>query len=101
MREDNRDQLDEKFAEELLNASLNNYQSIEPVAGLEERVLANLRRQSRASHRVSWNWASAMIATIAVVLLFVVDHLIYHRIASDPAVVAVAESNNLPAATYI
>jgi hypothetical protein len=92
MREDNRDQLDEKFAEELLNASLNNYHSAEPIAGLEERVLANLRRQSQSARPVSWKWTSAMIAAVAVLIIFAVDHLIFHQIASGPAIVAVSNS---------
>jgi hypothetical protein len=90
MREDNRDQLDEKFVAELLDASLDNYHGAEPIAGLEERVLANLRRQSQAARPVSWKWTSAMIAAVAVLIIFAVDHLIFHQIASGPAIVAVS-----------
>jgi len=95
MREDKRNQLDEKFTEELLDASLNNYHGAEPLAGLEERVLANLRRQSRAARLFSWKLTSAMIAAVAVLILFAADHLIYHQVAPRPAFVAVSEANNL------
>jgi hypothetical protein len=93
MREDNLNQLDEKFAEELLDASLENYHGVEPRPGLEDRVLANLRLQSRAARPVYWNWTSAMIAAASVLIFFAVDHLIYHP--ADTAVISVPEANNL------
>jgi hypothetical protein len=88
MREDKPNQLDEKFAEDLLDAALKNYQGVEPMPGLEDRVLANLRRQSRAARPVYWNWTSAMIAAAAVLIFFAADHLIYHPVVSVP------EANN-------
>src|SRR5262245_35928131 len=92
MREGKR--LDDKFAEELLDVALKNY-GAEPMAGLEERVLENLRRQSRVARPVLWRLTSAMIAAAAVVLLFAVDHLVYHRIASNPDVAEVSKPDNL------
>jgi hypothetical protein len=89
MREDNLHQLDEKFAEELLDASLENYHGVEPRPGLEDRVLANLRLQSRVARPVYWNWTSAMIAAAAVLIFFAADHLIYHP--ADTAVISVPE----------
>lgn len=95
MREDNRKQLAEKSAQELLDAALSNYRDVEPLDGaprdgLENRVLANLRHQSRAARPISWNRTSAMIAVAAALMLFAVDHLIYHPSASVPANVAVS-----------
>ncbi|MGH9753530.1 MAG: hypothetical protein ACREA2_12170 [Blastocatellia bacterium] len=88
MRKDNRNPLAEKLAEELLDAAISNHRGAEPRAGLEDRVLANLRQQSRAARSVSWNRAPAMIAAAALLIFFAVDHLIYHPAASDPAMVA-------------
>ncbi|HKQ78302.1 MAG TPA: hypothetical protein VJ810_31675 [Blastocatellia bacterium] len=95
MREDNRKRLAEKSAEELLDAALSNYNDVEPREGLpreglEDRVLANLRQQSRAARRGSWDLKSAMIVVIAVLMLFAVDRLINHPTASVPASVAVS-----------
>lgn len=100
MREDNLKRLAEKSAEELLEAALLNYRDMEPSDGLpsdgaprdglEDRVLANLRQQPRAARSVSWNQSSAIIAVTAVLMLFAVDHLIYHPTASVPASVAVS-----------
>lgn len=81
MREDNRDQ----FVEELLDAALANHHGAEPGAGLEERVLANLRRQPRMARSISWNPAPMMIAVVAVLALFAVDHLINYRAVSEPS----------------
>ncbi len=64
------------------------------MAGLEERILDNLRRQPRVARPVLWKWTSAMMAAVAVVLLFAVDHLIYHRVTSNPAVVTLSEVDN-------
>ena len=100
MREDNLKRLTEKSAEELLDATLSNYRDVEPRDGaprngaprdgLEDRVLANLRQQSRAARPISWNRTSAMIAVAAALMLFAVDHLIYHPTASVPTSVAVS-----------
>jgi len=95
MPEDNRNHLTEELSQELLDAALANYRDADPravlpIAGLEERVLANLRQQSRAARPVSWNRIPAMIAAAALLILFAVDHLIYHPAESDPATVAVS-----------
>jgi hypothetical protein len=85
MREDDRSR--EKFAEELLDAALPNHRGAEPDDGLEDRVLANLRRQSKARRPASWNSAPVIIAAVIVSALFVVDHLRPRPNASDPSVV--------------
>jgi hypothetical protein len=81
MREDNRD----RFLEELLDAALASHHGAEPRAGLEERVLANLRQQPRMARAVSWHSAPVMIAVAALLALFAVEHLVNHRTSSDPA----------------
>jgi hypothetical protein len=73
MREDNRRA--EKFSEKLLDAALSNHHGAEPEDGLEDRVLANLRRQPRAARSGLWNPAPAIIAAAIVLALFAVDHL--------------------------
>jgi len=93
MREDDRTQLTEGLARELSDAAGANHRNAEPRAGLEERVLANLRRQSRTASPVSWNRIPTMIAAAASLIFFAVDHLIHHPAASDPAIVAVSEAN--------
>lgn len=88
MREDNRSR--EKSAEELLDAALSNHRGAEPKDGLEDRVLANLRQQSRSTRPVSWNPACVMIAAVIVLALFAVDHLARRRPASDSAIAVVS-----------
>jgi hypothetical protein len=88
MREDNRSR--EKFAEELLDAALSNHRGAKPADGLEDRLLANLRRQSRAARPVSWNPAPVTVAAAIVLALFAADHLIRRPPASDMAVAAVS-----------
>ena len=78
MRDENKDRnradSGEQGAHELdpaLDAALANYTAAEPRAGLEARVLANLRAQpERAPHRSWWNWrAAGAVATVVVVAL--------------------------------
>ncbi|HLZ41252.1 MAG TPA: hypothetical protein VKQ11_09835 [Candidatus Sulfotelmatobacter sp.] len=53
-----------------LDAALANYAAVEPRAGLEERILANLKSQERSSTRVAWwRWAGALAAIILVTML--------------------------------
>ena len=91
MREDDRSR--EKFAEELLDAALPKHRGAEPQDGLEDRVLANLGRQSRAGRPASLNPAPAMIAAAVVLALFAVDHMKSRPSASDPAVAAVSKDD--------
>ena len=91
MREDDRSR--EKFAEELLDAALPKHRGAEPQDGLEDRVLANLSRQSRAGRPASWNPAPVIIAAVIVLALFAVDHLKSRPAASDPAIAAVSKDD--------
>jgi len=93
MREDDRNRLAEELAEKLLDSALSNYKGAEPRTGLEERVLSNLRQQSRNTRRVSWNLAPVMIAAAAVLTLVAADHLMRRQVAFVPASVAVSGGN--------
>ncbi len=89
MREDNRD----RFAEELLDAALANCRGAEPRAGLEERVLANLREQPRAARPISWRLTPILIAMAFVLTFFAMDHLMNHPVAPDSVSVALSGGN--------
>lgn len=88
MREDNQSR--EKFVEELLDAALSNRRVAEAADGIEDRVLANLRRRSRSRRPALRNPAPVMMAAIIVLALVAVDHLIRRRSASDTAMTAVS-----------
>jgi hypothetical protein len=85
MRQDNRDRRAEKFSEKLLDDALSNHHGAEPEDGLEDRVLANLRRQPRAARLGSWNPAPAIVAAAIVLALFAVDHLGWRPAVPDVA----------------
>jgi hypothetical protein len=91
MREDDRSR--ENFAEELLDAAFPKHRGAEPQDGLEDRVLANLSRQSRAGRPAAWNRAPVIIAVVIVLALFAVDHLRSRKAASDPAIAAVSNDD--------
>ena len=91
MREDDRSR--EKFAEELLDAALPKHCGAEPQDGLEDRVLANLSRQSPAGRPASWNPAPVIIAAVIVLALIAVEHLRSRPAASDPAIAAVSKDS--------
>ena len=91
MRNDDRHQLTDDFARELLDAALTNCPRAEPRAGLEERVLDNLRQQPRSARVASWNVAPMMIATVAMLIIFVADHLMNHSAVSETTTVRLSE----------
>jgi len=66
------DRRPDKSIDELLDASLQRYRSEEPRAGLEDRILANVRTRDLAGRRRAWTFAlagtAAALAMIAVVL---------------------------------
>src|ERR1700693_710302 len=52
-----------------LNAALAKFTAVEPRAGLEERVLANLRaEQEQAAERSWWRWPAMAVLTAAIVV---------------------------------
>jgi hypothetical protein len=55
-----------------LDAALLKYAEAEPRVGLEQRVLANLRAQPRASASAWWRWP-AVVAAAAVILVGVIS----------------------------
>src|SRR5256885_17161779 len=68
--ESNRDKIDQ-----ILDASLANYnRAAEPRAGLEDRILANLRTQPvpAASGWLSWQWLTGGAVAVAAVVLLAV-----------------------------
>jgi len=53
-----------------LDAALSQYAAVEPRAGLEERVLANLRAErEHVVTRACWRWAAAVVAIIVAASL--------------------------------
>ena len=74
----------------LLDAALTKYSSVEPRAGLEDRVLANLRvEQPSLPARTWWRWGLAALAAIAVVAIALAfrseKHLKPHVVQQAPA----------------
>lgn len=60
-----RDELDRK-----LSAALAKFAAVEPRAGLEDRVLANLRAErEQVADRLWWRWGLAAVAAVVVVAL--------------------------------
>ena len=58
-----------------LDAALAKYASVEPRAGLEERILANLRAAStRGAQPAWWNWGFAALAAVLVIAAVAVWH---------------------------
>jgi hypothetical protein len=56
--------------DQLLDAALAKYATAEPSAGLEERVLANLRAERAwVPDRRWWRWSVAAVAAIAIVVI--------------------------------
>src|SRR5579864_4932159 len=73
----------------VLDAALAKYTAAEPRAGLEERVLANLRgEQARVPDRVWWRWSAvAAVAAVAAVIVVVLALGLRSDKASRPIVV--------------
>ena len=70
----------------VLDAALAKYTAAEPRAGLEERVLANLRgEQVRVPDRAWWRWSA--VAAVAVVIVVVLALSLRSDKASRPIVV--------------
>jgi hypothetical protein len=83
-----------------LDAALSTFAAVEPRAGLEDRVLANLRAQSeRTPERGWWRWAAVGALAMVVMMLVVFlswrtrkpqlvkapDHVTKHDVASNQA----------------
>jgi hypothetical protein len=62
-----------RFVDELLDASLRRYASVEPRPGLEGRVLACVRARQQASRRRSiWAWGMGLAAVATMVALVLI-----------------------------
>jgi hypothetical protein len=81
------DQLDR-----MLDATLAKYTAVEPRAGLEERVLANLRvEQAQVTSHPWWRWsavAAAAILVVAIMLTWRAGRSSHPATANHPAVTA-------------
>jgi hypothetical protein len=88
----------DRFVDELLDASLRRYQSEEPPAGLEDRILANVRARDRAAPRRRWVWAWAFAASAAVLIVAVVVLRFTSRPAPRTATVSLAPQTVAPKA---
>jgi hypothetical protein len=94
----------DRFAEELLDASLRRYRIEEPRPGLEARILANLRANEQAVRPKVWVWAlvaSAAMLTIAVVFLHLSSRLASRTATVSPAPQAVAPKGETPKAVAV
>jgi hypothetical protein len=70
MTDKDRTRVSDHDLDRLLDAALTKYSSVEPRAGLDDRVLANLRvEQERVPARTWWRWGLAALAAIAVVAI--------------------------------
>jgi len=63
--------LRERELDRMLDAALAGYSAVEPRAGLEDRIVANLRvEQRRPPNRAWWQWSlAAALATVVLVVL--------------------------------
>ncbi|MBZ5544137.1 MAG: hypothetical protein LAO07_10720 [Acidobacteriia bacterium] len=61
------------FVDELLEASLQRYRSEEPRAGIENRILANVRASAAQQRRGIWIWALAAAAAALCIIAVVVS----------------------------
>jgi len=75
----------DRFVDDLLDASLRRYRSEEPRAGLENRILANVRASDRALQPRRWVWAWTLAASATVLILAVVVLRFTSRPASRTA----------------
>jgi hypothetical protein len=68
-RDENRDENKEREVEQWLDAALGQYGTIEPRAGLESRVLANLQAErSRRAEQRRWWWTVGTVAVAAAIV---------------------------------
>jgi hypothetical protein len=84
----------ERFTDELLDAALRQYGSVEPRAGLEQRTLAGVRAKESEATAPRWRWQWMAVAAAAVVVLALGIYLAVRReaptrepvIADKPAI---------------
>jgi hypothetical protein len=72
----------EKFVDQLLNASLDRYASIEPCAGLEGRTLSSVAARHRTAQQRNWALGFALSAFAVVAMIVAVRQ---QRHATVPA----------------
>lgn len=89
----------DKFVEGLLEASLKRYRSEEPRAGLENRILANVRGSDHALQPRRWVWAlaaSAVVLLVAIVVLRFTSRPAPRTATVSPAVQSVTPKVETP-----
>jgi hypothetical protein len=70
MSNNNREQLTAELTAKLLDAALGQYRSVEPRAGLEERILANLQTERQAARWFWWQWGPILASAAVIMILF-------------------------------
>ena len=87
-----------------LDAALANYSAVEPRAGLEERVLANLRAErTLVTHRAWWRWGLAVAAAVALVTIALAwrSGRTSQPVAGHPAIMRLRPTDNMtPVASH-
>jgi len=74
--------------DEMLDAMLSAYSSVEPRPGLETRIVAGVKEQaakSTATWGFRWTWAVAALATAALVIAVYVSRIQTHRVEPQVA----------------
>lgn len=94
MSNNNREQL----TADLLDAALARYCSVQPRAGLEERILANLQTERQATGWFWWQWGPVLASAAVIVALFATLSLTKRAVkpASGNARVAVVATPKAP-----
>jgi hypothetical protein len=92
----------DRFVDDLLDASLRQYRSQEPRAGLETRILANVRARERAARGGIWVWALGAAAAAALAVVAAVLYVPHRRPAPvAPVPQARAGKPELPLAVAV
>lgn len=71
MNNNKREQWTAELTAKLLDAALGQYRSVEPRAGLEERILTNLQIKRQTARWFWWQWGPGLASAAVIVTLFV------------------------------
>ena len=87
------DQDNEKRLDQLLDSLLTTYSDVQPRPGLETRILATVRAQvpqPSRQWRVAWIWAGAVITTLALAAILLVNYF-NQTVPPPPSLARVAQ----------
>ena len=87
------DQDNEKRLDQLLDSLLTTYSDVQPRPGLETRILATVRAQvpqPSRQWRVAWIWAGAVITTLALAAVLLVNYF-NQTVPPPPSLARVAQ----------